>query len=380
MTTDLETRLRENYLKLADEVHIPTMTFEDLFVERCRPVGLAELEARRPERTRHGRSWLLVAASAVLVVAGVATLAPRRDGGDTDGPSTPVQRTEPTPLSAVDDVLRSEWIIATSLPADLEWLYPYAPPDAIPDRIARYGTERDDGQSTEQLEVSVGGRSSVPEGEDVEISGTTWTVSAWTPGQWTATRQLASSTVTVSDTGVFDDADSDLLAGLVVVPEDGLPSPVLGDPGRAIDVARYELDGVTHTLAVQESNGFWCTWVRSEGGYGGGCGTSFGAGTPITIDGGSTTNEGGSDLVEVERGGSVSADVARVEVEFGGGVISVVPSDESGLFDRKFWIVAARFDGPAEPGRPSLATLIEVRAYDSQDQLLGTEPPVGAGL
>ncbi len=380
MTTDLETRLREHYLKLADEVHIPPMTFEDLFVERSRPARSAELEARRPERPRHGRTWLLVAASVVLVVAGVAALASRREAGDADGPSTPVDRTEPTPLSAVDDVLRSDWIIATGLPSDREWLYPYASPDAVPNRIARYGTKRDDGRSTEQLEVSVGDIPSVPEGETIEVSGTTWTVNDRTPGQWTATRQLASNTVTVSDEGVFDSADRDLLAGLVVVPEDGLPSPVLGDPGRAIDVARYDLDGVTHILAVQESNGFWCTWVRSEGGYGGGCGTSFVAGAPITIDGGSTTNEEGSDLVEVERGGSVSADVARVEVEFGGGVISVVPTDESGLFDRKFWIVAARFDGPAEPGRPAPASLIEVRAYDSQDRLVGTQLPAGAGL
>ena len=228
--------------------------------------------------------------------------------------------------------------------------------------VSWYGAKRFDGQS-EQLSVAVDVLSSVPEGDAVEISGTTWTVSAWTPGQWMATRQLASNTVTVTDEGVFDAADRDLLAGLVVVPESGLPSPALGDPDRAVDVARHELDGVTHILAVQESNGFRCTWVRSEAGYGGSCGSVDDPGLPpITIDGGTTGTSEGSDIVEVERGGTVSADVARLEVEFGGGVIGVVPTDESGQFDRRFWIVAARFDGTAGPGQAPPASLIEGRA------------------
>ena len=141
------------------------------------------------------------------------------------------------------------------------------------------------------------------------------------------------------------------------MPESDLPSPVLGDPDRAVDVARYDLDGVTHTLAVQESNGFWCTWVRSEEGYGGSCGSAVDPDSAITIDGGSTTSSDESDTVEVERGGTVSADVARLEVEFGGGVISVVPTDESGSFDRKFWIVAAplRRHRRTRPGASGLA-------------------------
>ena len=332
---------------------------------------------------------MLAAASVVLVVAGLAALASRRVGNDTDDPATPAGRSEQTPLSEIDDVLQSDWIIATTLPADRQWLYGLASNEGVlgdvggggqfSRRVSWYGTKRFDGES-EQLSVAVEALASVPEGESVEISGATWTVSAWTPGQWTATRQLASSTVTVSDEGAFDDAGRDLLAGLVVVPESGLPSPALGDPDRAVDVARYELDGVAHTLAVQESNGFWCTWVRSEGGYGGSCGTAVDPDSPITIDGGSTTSSDESDTVEVERGGTVSADVARLEVEFGGAVISVVPTDQSGSFDRKFWIVAARFDGPAEPGQPSPASLIEVRAYDAQDRLLGTESPPSSGL
>ncbi len=386
MTTDIELRLRDHFADLADEVQIPEMTFEDLLVERTERVHRSRLSTGRPERARSIRSWMLAAASVVLVLAGLSALASRRDSVNTDERSTPVEPTKQTPLSSVDDVMASDWIIATSLPEDRQWLYALAATDGLSGdaamgrqvsyRVVWYGTER----KTEQLGISIDASSPVPEGEAVEVAGTTWTVSAWTPGQWTAARQLASSTVTVSDRGVFDAADRDLLAGLVVVPESGLPSPPLGDPDRAVAVARFDLDGVTHTLTVQESNGFWCDWVGSEQGNAGGCGHVLDPNSVITIDGGSTTTSEGSDVVEVERGGSVLADVARVEVEFGGGVISVVPTDESGQFDRKFWIVAARFDAPAEAGRPSPAALIEVRAYDSQDRLLATQTPPYTGL
>ena len=379
MSTDIEVRLRDHYAKLADEVQIPEMSFDDLVAGSAEGVHRGRLDARQPRRRQLGRSWMLVAASVVIVVAGLAAMASRRQGAVTDDPPTAAESGERTPLSEVDDITPSEWVIATDTPADRQWLYPMVSATDVAQRVAWYGTKRFDGRS-EQLSVSVGAPSANPEGEVVEISGSTWTVSAWTPGEWKATRQLATSTVTVSDRGVFDAADRDLIAGLVVVPESALPSPALGDPGRVVDVARYELDGVTHTFAVQESNGFWCTSVRSAGGSGSGCASTFDPAAPITIDGGSTSRSDGSDIVEVERAGTVSDDVARVEVEFGGAVISVVPVDESGLFDRKFWIVAARFDDAAEALLPPSASLLEVRAYDAQGRLIATQLPPSAGL
>ena len=89
MTTDIEFRLRDHYAKLADEVQIPEMSFEDLLLERTESGQRATLDSGR---ARPVRSWILAAASVVLVVGGLAALPSHRDGVDSDESSTPAGR------------------------------------------------------------------------------------------------------------------------------------------------------------------------------------------------------------------------------------------------------------------------------------------------
>lgn len=85
----------------------------------------------------------------------------------------------------------------------------------------------------------------------------------------------------------------------------------------------------------------------------------------VTVDGGFSEVGDGADTAEVVRAGTVSADSARVELEFGDGtVVEATPTDLSGRFERKFWITGAvvRADG---------YSVVEVRSFDADGLLLG---------
>ena len=211
MTTDIEFRLRDHYAKLADEVQVPEMTFEDLLADRTERVHRATLDATQPG----------TGAIQSLVDAGSRFGGARggRAGGSRLAPSaasTPTIRRRLRSARSRHRCPKSTTCCnrnGSSPPPCRQigqWLYGLASTDGVlgdaggsgqfSRRVSWYGTKRFDGES-EQLSVAVDALASVPEGEAVEISGTTWTVSAWTPGQWTATRQLASSTVTVTGRG-----------------------------------------------------------------------------------------------------------------------------------------------------------------------------------
>jgi hypothetical protein len=310
----------------------------------------------------------------VIVVAGLAALTSQRTGTDNNDPLSPTGLSG-TQLSEATDLASSDWVAASALPDEVEWLYPLTPP-----RVVWYGSRSQDGVSRE-LRISVGGRS-VPDGESVEIAETTWTINTDNPGQWHATRQLPSTIVTVTGAGNFDQIDRDLIGALIVVPESALPSPPLGDPARDVEVARIDLDETSYSFFAQESNGFWCNVLRTndeespndlENGSGG-CGLTLEPSSPIAVGGGEASTSGGASTSRAARAGSVTEDAARVDVEFiDGTVVSITPIDLSEQFDRKFWIAVANIGPDPQTGLPATAeTVTEVRAYDDNNQLIAT--------
>ena len=152
---------------------------------------------------------------------------------------------------------------------------------------------------------------------------------------------------------------------------------MLGPADRAIDVARAELGATTYTLAAQESNGFWCLTVRSDTDDSGGCGIPIDPSAPITIDVGQASSSNGGDDVRAVRAGTVTAQAARVDVEFvDGTIVSVTPTDLSGDFDRNFWIASASVGMGSQSGEPeNPEPVAEVSTYDIEGRLLDALKP-----
>lgn len=354
MSRDLEQLLRGHYAAIADELELTPLAF-DAVLDRSGPSRLTSvLPPDQPVRT--GRSWMMAAAIVVLIAGGVFVLSSRRS------PALPVT----TPLSEVTTLRQDDWVLATVLPDGQEWLYGLDSTDVVGTRTSAYGTLQP-GNSIQRLTIHVG---RVPPAtllaDTAQIDGTTWMVDD-TQG-WHAVRDLGDVGVEVYGSGPFDDASRDLLAHLVVAGEADLPSPPLGRETDAVEVASYEFDGTVHTHRVQESNGFWCHWTGTTDGTSGGCGDDSDPAAILTVDGGSFTIADGTTIGAIERAGSVSPQVVRVEVQFTDGTtVSVTPDDPSGQFDRKFWIVAAAVS-------QEFVANGEVRAYDETGQLLATEP------
>lgn len=356
MTTDLETRLSDHYIDVAAQLELPEMSLDELLAGASdATVTHRSPRGDRPAATR----WLAIAAAVLLLVVGLGLLTRRGD----DPRSTVVDRPA-TLLSVADEIGDDEWVIAGLLPAGVAWMYASVSTDSPPsigDRSVLYGNERASG-TFERMRISIG-TPPAPEGaETVTIAGTDWKVDTPASGPWTATRQVGTTSVSISDSGPFEQEDRDVIAGLVVVPVEELPFSPLGDVADALEVARFESNGIVAVFSAQESNGYWCTWVEGSGG----CGRGIDASAAVTIEAGSATVAAGAATAEVIMAGTVSADSARVEVEFGEGVvIEVTPTDLSGRFDRKFWVAGAVT--PADRRPP-----VEVRAYDADDRLLGT--------
>jgi hypothetical protein len=363
MNTDLEQRIRDHYAKIADELTLAPIDYRDLTAELRS--GVTRLERFSSTAPRRRTRWL-TAASLVIVLAGLATIAGLWNSQDSDSPNSEIG-SSPVLLSEVTDVGPTDWVIATTLPDDLAWMYGRrrTGTERSDARMAFYGTTSRAG-TFERLRVWVTANTGPSGGESVEIAGATWTLDTTDPGRWTARRELDSSTVVVHDSLPFDDADRNMLAGLIVVPELALPTPSLGNPDRYVDVAKYELDDTTYTLSAQESNGYWCFLVDGSGG----CSeTILDLAAAITFEGSFATVADGASTADVVQAGTTTSDTARIEVEFNSGaVVAVTPTDLSGRFGRKFWTVAATTP-------VNNRTVLEVRAYDTDNQLLATTLP-----
>jgi hypothetical protein len=323
------------------------------------------------------RSWVGVAAAVMLVgLMGVliGVVANRERPSDTA--DDPAPTTAPMALGQSESLSSSEWVVASVLPDGVEYLYPLAY-EGAGSKTVWYGMRRTDG-SSEQLRVSAGLQEPLGTSEPVDIDGDTWTVSQPETGGWNAARPVGADVVSVSGPGRFDDTARAVLAGLVVIPESALPSEPLGSRDRAIEVATTDFDGVRHSLAVQESNGFACTWVSSaDGSSSGGCGSFMDPSALLEITGGFSSQVEDSDVIEVASGGAVTTDAARVDVEFvDGTIVSATPSDLSGRQDQNFWIVVANVGPDASTGRvPTGQPVKEARAYRADGQLIATATP-----
>ncbi len=363
MPTDLDTRLSAHFAEVATRLSLPETTLDEVLADAARTPSPIADRAIGAGPTAPFR-WAAVAAAGLLVVGAVAVIARRGDesgGVAVDRPSAL--------LAAVDEIAPDEWVIAGPLPPGVVYMYALGVDgDASDDRSVAYGNERASG-TFERIRISIDDRPAPVVAEVVEVAGTEWLVDASASGRWTATRRLGTTNVTISDSGPFDGEARRIVAGLVVVPVDELPHEPLGESASAVDVARFDLDGVVQSFAVQESNRYWCTWVRSVEGESGGCGTAFDDAAAVTVGGGFSEVADGADTAEVVRAGTVSTDSARVELEFGDGtVVEATPTDLSGRFDRKFWIAGAivRADG---------RSVVAVRSFDADGRLLGVATP-----
>lgn len=319
------------------------------------------------------RSWVGVAATVMLiglvgVLIGVVAITER----PSDTADAPPPAHAPIPLGQTESLNESDWVIATVLPDGVEFLYPLAA-EGGPNKTVWYGTRRADGTS-EQLRVSAAMEEPLGTGEQVDVDGVAWTVSESGTGGWNATRPVGTHFVSVNAPGAFDATARSVLEGLVVVPVSALPSPPLGPRDQAVEVATTEFDGDRYSLAVQESNGYACTWVSSTAGSSGSCGVLVGPSALLAITEGSGSRTDNSDVIGVAVGGAVTKDATRVEVEFiDGTIVSATPSDLSSQFDQYFWIVAADVGPDVVTGRTAIGQAVkQARAYTADGQLIAT--------
>ncbi len=356
MSTDLEQRLRDHYSMLADELELPPSRVDNVLARSAAPtVDEPEVRVGTPTPRRPASMWLVAAATLIVVVGGLGALA-SRSGNDPlanvelDGP--------PTLLSSIESFEADDWVVATRLPYGVVYMYAL---DHFPNDSARsvfYGNERERG-TTERLRITANSGEQV-EGEPIVIAGTNWQLDDPVSGGWTAMRRLGTTTVVVGDSGPFDDEDRSVLAGLAVVKPDRMPSRPLGDESAAIAVASA---GPGAEFLVQESGGYWST---SIGGSGDCCSRIDTAAEGITVEGGSNVVAEGESTSRVTIGGTVVDAAELVQVEFDNGTVAeTTPTDLSGQFDRKFWVIAT--DLPTGDHTPA-----EVRSYDATGQLLAT--------
>jgi len=170
-----------------------------------------------------------------------------------------------------------------------------------------------------------------------------------------------------------------LLQGVVIGTIDDIPADAFltmngltdGDP-----VAVYDHNGFPYAMWADGANGYYCVY----GGGGGACPMWIEPGNVMTSHGGgSTAAAGGSTTIISSAQGIVKSVVDHIEVEFiDGQRISVKPTDLTGRFDDKFWIVAAdiELDAPYDPSpdAPRLpGPVVSVTAYDRDGNILAVD-------
>lgn len=359
MSAQLEQRLRDHYSNIADELKLPPGRLDDILDP---PVQLSSTDETPVGATlgRRTSRLIVVAAAIVMVVGGLGVIASQTidDVGSVDDNDEQL-----TLLSSVETIAAEDWVIATRLPEGVVYMYASRGDRSPPriDRTVRYGNERLSG-TFERMSIAVSAGESI-DGEPVMIEGTQWNVDDPLTGGWTAVRRVGASAVAVRDSGPFDDEDRDLLAGLSIAPLDRLPSRPLGDESEAVEVARSSLGA---TFVVQESGGYWWTMLNGSGGC---CSRIDTAADGVTVDAGYSEVAESTSTSRVAIAGTVVTSAELVQVEFSDGtIVDSRPTDLSGRFDRKFWVVETVV--PANDRTP-----VEVRSYDATAQILATVTP-----
>lgn len=334
-------------------------------------------------RPRRWNRRLLPAAAAValLAVGGVAVT--QLGGGDEardDGTATQPDVPEggdvlPRPLSAVDSLAVDEWVIPTRLPDGFEFQYA-ADTSTVDERsqMMLYGIGA---SQIEQIVLNVRSGGKLSTGDVLVVDGSEWTVSGGVVGR-IASRSVGDAVITIGGMTATDAELTDFLAGLVVVDDGGLPSAPILFIESLTDVGVFEVGEREFTVKADGSNGWFCTALVIDEGWGGGCASFFDPSDHVEAfqSAGSEYAEGGSEFL-TNTDGMASAATASVEVDWiDGTTTSVAPQNTSDRFpDVRFWATGTTIE--LEPGQTAeqladIETVVEVRAYGADGSLLAT--------
>jgi hypothetical protein len=277
---------------------------------------------------------------------------------DTTGPSVPdfdaVAAPDPGQLTS------DSWLLPTWLPDDYELVYAISADAGLNRSTRTLNYENSTGDSI-GLTVTATPAEQPPQ---------PWTRQAIENG-YEASAHSASSWATIHashiDATDFNRLIAETRVGTIEdVPDDLLityPNPAPGDP-----VATYDADGVTVALYADGINGYYCL----QGAIGV-CPQTIPDGEIMTSHGGgASAGVTGSTTVTSTATGIVSSIVDRVEVEFiDGQRISVQPTDLTGRYDERFWIVTIdiELDEPQQFG-DTTDTVRTVTAYDRNGTIL----------
>jgi hypothetical protein len=361
--------------------------------------------ASHPPARRRSHSPGLVAA-VVLTIAvglvGIVLFTHRNDESDVTSPSLPASDTIVEPLNssavpgpsgpltvesdpqppldttnAIDlaSLNSDSWLLATWLPDGYQIVL--AIELGTPDFTAHGVTyENSDG---DQIVLTFDMRTAEP---GVTAPPTRpWTSEANDDG-YMATASNSSSTASISAARLNAVEFNRLFEGVTPATRDDIPSDAFLSLADVTDddiVATYDHNGFLYVMQADGVNDYYCV----KAGGAGGC--------PLWIEpdqlmtshgGGSTAAMGGSTTITSSASGIVQPIVDRIEVEFVDGQrISVEPTDLTGRFDHKFWIVATdiELDAPydPDPGESSPRPVVSVTAYDRDGNVLQVDHGFG---
>lgn len=360
--TPTAVQMRQLVADLIDESPMPT-PWDDIGTD-----AVSSARDLQPHRRRPVLVGAIAASMVGLLIVGLVAMN-RSQPSDTASQETVSPGSGA--LADADDLSSSEWVVIGAPSAEMSYQYSMVGSVLDGSRRTVYGSSNEGSGLT----IVVGPHVETLVGETIIVDGRTWFVSD-TDGGWTAAREVGSTTVSVSGFGQFDTDARTVLGKLSVVAQVDLPFAPLGVDSELVDVAVYQVDGTVLTLAAQEANGYYCIWTLDADGRGGSCGYRFDPAEVVSpadlVVGVNAPN--GASSAQVHAGGIVSADVARVEVEFANGeTVSVNPTDLSGQLDTRFWIAAIAVPYSDEDSLAGFdRRVLEVRAYNSSDELIAT--------
>lgn len=343
------------------------------------PRGWSTLSDRRVDARDSNRRpiVLAIAASLIAVLIGGLVLVTRH--GDDEVPAAPPTSptTSPPMLSEVGLLSDDAWVVLGLLPEGDEYTYAMRNGE---ERTVNYGDRTD----PEQHRISIV-RRELDTGADqvLAVDGRDWYVEE-DPTGWSAMAVVGDRVVQVlGNREFFEGAGGDVIRNLRVVSTADLPFPPLDPEGPMTPVAGFEADGFDVEMRANGSNGYFCTALVEGEGSSVGCGQPVDVSGPIAnvVTSGSVSTLYGVTTTRFLLGGIASPDVATVEVELvDGRTVSAVPTDSSGTFDVRFWVVGGEVDLTA-PGGSEAATseledlIVDIRSLDADGTLLTTSIP-----
>ena len=349
----------------------------------------------RPQKPGHQRirQLGLVAAAIAVIGAGVVVLtvlAPRQQ--QVNAPTAPSTVTAPepaatepsTPTTAAATTVADPIPATTDLPdlnttsavnpADVgteQWLLPSWLPDGYTLAAAWDGagggkTVRYINGAGDNIYLSVSVSAGLPDVDWTRVQDGTG---------FDATARNSSIDARISADRIDAAGFQQLLDGARAGTAAELPGVASMPTGFADDdvVATYVQGDITHQLHADGATGYYC--IKWPGG--GVCPYTLLPGRMMTDNGGGAGGGVvGSTTTTAMAMGIVDPAVARIEVEFVDGQrISVQPTDLTGLYGNRFWLVVTtvELDAPLEMGASPGGNVRVVTAFDSEGNILATD-------